>query len=362
MSADPSRRARARRAILLSLALATTGLFAGCASTNERPGGKAISMPRAKKGAAGGAAGGSAAAPEQKGPSQQEIDDALAEMSSAIQHGDHERALAIADRMLKKEPPDEARQQIERLRKAARQHLLQTFYVDAVVRAAKDRVTIGDPIAGEVVLINIGTDPVVIEAEKIGGGVNSRTLLHLEVAYREFAPDGTLVRDFLTSNVLLGKRITIAPSQHYAIPLKLDTLEQNPGGTMLRTYDIGGSVLLAEMRTGKETIYGQLQLKPRRVRVFPRNYEHLADKPVARLADAIRRRSPDHIPLAAALVSDSQKNEALAVLRDGLREPASSGIDVATHRACCVALSVITDEDRKPDPQEWLKRLSELLP
>jgi hypothetical protein len=282
-------------------------------------------------------------------------------MSSAIQHGDHERAVAIADSILKKEPPEEARQQIDRLRKAARQHLLQTFYVDAVVRAAKDRITIGDPIVGEVVLINVGTDPVVIEDEKAGAGASSRTLLHLEVAYREFAPDGTLVRDLLTSNVLIGKRITIAPGQRHTIPLKLDTLEQNPGGTMLRHYDIGGSVFLAELKAGKETIYGQLQLKPHRVRVFPRNYEHLADKPLARLADAIRRRSPDHIPLAAALVPEAQRRDALVVLRDALREPASNAADAATQRACCVAASVLTDEDRKPDPQEWLKRLAELI-
>ena len=67
-------------------------------------------------------------------------------MSSAIQHGDYERAVAIADKMLNRRPPpnEEARQQIDRLRKAARQHLLQTFYVDAVVRSAKDRVMIGD--------------------------------------------------------------------------------------------------------------------------------------------------------------------------------------------------------------------------
>ena len=220
---------------------------------------------------------------------------------------------------------------------------------------------IGDAIVGEVMLINVGTEPVVIEDERQGGGASSRTLLHLEVAYREFVPDGTLVRDMLTSNVVIGKRITIAPGQRYSIPVRLDTLEQNPAGTMLRHYDIGGSVFLAELRVGKETIYGQLQIKPRRVRVFPRNYEHLLNQPLARLQDAIRRRSPDHIPLAAALVPEEQKREALTVLRDALRQPTTSGADVATQRACCVALSVLTDEDRKPDAQEWLRRLSELL-
>jgi hypothetical protein len=354
VSADQTRRAPARRGILLPALLVAAGILAGCAS-NDRPAGKPVSVPRATKGAPGPAAAPTA------GPSRQEIDDALADISSAIQHGDHERAVAIADRMLKKDPPEEARQQIDRLRKAARQHLLQTFYVDAVVRSAKDRVTIGDPIVGEVVLINIGTEPVVIEDERPGGGAGSRTLLHLEVAYREFVPDGTLVRDLLTSNVVLGKRITIAPAQRYTIPLKLDTLEQNPAGTMLRHYDIGGSVFLAELKTGKEVIYGQLQLKPHRVRVFPKNYEHLADKPLARLKDAIRRRSPDHVPLAAALVPESQRTEVLIVLRDALRAPASTAADVATQRACCVALAAVTDEDRKPEPQEWLKRLGELI-
>src|SRR4029077_19955534 len=114
----------------------------------------------------------------------------------------------------------------------------------------------------------------------------------------------------LTSNVVIGKRITIAPGQRYSIPVRLDTLEQNPSGTMLRQYDIGGSVFLAALQAGKETIYGQLQLKHHRVQVFPRNYEHLADHPLARLEDAIRRRSPDHVPLAAALVPEDQRRDA----------------------------------------------------
>jgi hypothetical protein len=342
---------------LITLVLSVLGGFAGCASGPKKPSG-VVSTPRPKKATEEAAPAGTA-----QGPPKQEVDDALADMSSAIQHGDYERAVVVADKMLNRRPPpnEEARQQIDRLRKAARQHLLQSFYVDAVVRSEKDQVVIGDAIVGEVMLINVGTEPVVIEDERKGAGASSRTLLHLEVAYREFVPDGTLVRDMLTSNVVIGKRITIAPGQRYSIPVRLDTLEQNPAGTMLRHYDIGGSVFLAELRAGKETIYGQLQIKPRRVRVFPRNYEHLLNQPLVRLQDAIRRRSPDHIPLAAALVPEEQRREALTVLRDALRQPTTSGADVAMQRACCVALSVLTDEDRKPDPQEWLRRLSELL-
>ena len=118
---------------------------------------------------------------------------------------------------------------------------------------------------------------------------------------------------------------------------------------MLRHYDIGGSVFLSALKSGKETIYGQLQIKPYRVQVFPRNWEHLADKPLARLTDAIRRRSPDHVPLAAALVPEDQKTDALLTIRNGLREPASTPADM------------LTGEDRKPEPTEWLRRLDELL-
>ena len=46
----------------------------------------------------------------------------LGEMSSAIQHGDYERAVVIGDKMLNRRPPpnEEAKQQIDRMRKAAR--------------------------------------------------------------------------------------------------------------------------------------------------------------------------------------------------------------------------------------------------
>jgi hypothetical protein len=346
---------RFARRVASSAAIVVLIAAAGCAAEEKKVSGAPVSVPRAPK-----------KAPEPEpapGLSKKEIDETLAEMASAIQHGDHERALALGDRLLLKKPPEEVREQIERLRKVAKQHLLQSFYVDAVVRSAKERITIGDPIVGEIVLINVGTTPVTIEDEAQGAaaGSGSRTMLRVEVQYREFVPDGTIVKDVLTSNVLIGKRITIPVGQRHSIPLKLDTLEQNPGGTMLRHYDIGGSVFLSSLQAGKETIYGQLQIKPRRVQVFPRNWEHLAERPLDRLADAIRRRSPDHVPLAAALVPEDGRRRALETLRAGLKEPVSTPADAATQRACCVALTVITGEDRKPDPEEWLRRLDELL-
>src|SRR5262249_19318342 len=109
------------------------------------------------------------------------------------------------------------------------------------------------------------------------------------------------------------------------------------------------------------TIYGQLKLKPKRVQVFPKNYEHLADRPVERLSEAIRKRSPPHIPLAAALVPESQRRAALIVLRDALKEMPALGPDEATVKACCTALVILTSEERKPDAEAWLHRLDELL-
>jgi hypothetical protein len=335
--------------------LAAAMAAAGCAGDERRePSAQPVSVPRAAQAPKHEPSG-------QGGVPAKDLDQALGAMSSAIQGGDYERALALGDQMLRRKPNEEQKEQIERLRKVAKQHLLQTFYVDAVVRAEKDRVTIGEPIKGEVTLINVGTEQVVIEDEASGGGPQgtSRTLLRLEVGYREFVPDGTLVRQTLTSNVVVGRRITIAPAHRYSIPMELDTLTQNPGGTMLRHYDVGGTVFLAELRAGKETIYGQLKLKPRRVQVFPKNWEHLAQRPVEKLAEAIRKHSPTHVPLAAALVPDGEKRAALAVIRDALRP--SGGADLATQTACCVALVILTGEERPADAAAWLPRLDELL-
>lgn len=337
--------------------LAAAHVAAGCAAGgNAPPTGKAVTVPRAAQTK-------TAAPPEAGEAAKKDVDAALDGMTSAIRNGDYERALAIGDEILRKKPGDEAKGNIERLRKVAKQHLLQTFYVDAVIRAQKDRVTIGETIKGEVTLINVGREQIVIEDEARDASQGaSRTLIHLEVGYREFIPDGTLVRETLTSNVVVGRRITIAPAGRYAIPLELDTSSQNPSGTMLRHYDIGGTVFLAELRAGQETIYGQLQLKPRRVQVFPRNWEHLAERPGEKLAEAIRKRSPTHVPLAAALVSEAEKQSALSTIRAALRDTSATGPDAATQKACCVALVILTGEERKPDTEVWLHRLDELLP
>jgi hypothetical protein len=351
IASEPARERAGRRRVAGLAAVLASAWVAACASTGERPG-RAVSVPRQAR----------PEVAEREASSREEFDAGLAEMASAIQRGDCERALVVGDQMLRKKPPAEVRTQIERLRKAARQQLLQAFYLDAVVRAERPRVTLGERIKGEVTLINVGTERLVIEDASGNPALGaSRTLLHLEVGYREFSPDGTLVRETLSSNVVVGRRITLAPGARFSIPLELDTLEQNPGGSTLRHYDIGGSVILAELRTGEDVMYGQVELKPARVQVFPRNWEHLADDPVARLSDAIRRRSPPHVPLAAALVPEARRTEALGALRQALREGSADGPDPATLRACCVALNVLTGEDRNPDPKSWLARLDEIL-
>jgi hypothetical protein len=352
---ERARRPSRRRASLILAGVAALVVVCGCANEEKKVPSGAVSVPRA--------AHPKATAPEASGKvTKKDVDEALAGMAAAIQHGDYERALGIGDELLRRQPGEEARQEVERLRKVAKQHLLQSFYLDAVVRADKERVTIGEQIKGEVTLINVGTEPVTIEdqATNVGQGA-SRTLLHLEVGYREFVPDGSLVQETLTQNVILGRKITIAPGKRYSMPLDLDTLAQNPAGTMLRNYDIGGTVFLAELKVGKETIYGQLKLKTKRVQVFPRNYEHLADHPLDRLSEAIRKRSPPHIPLAAALVPESQRRAAMTVIRDALKQMPAVGPDDATVKACCVALVILTGEERKPDAEAWLHRLDELL-
>jgi hypothetical protein len=347
----PARLRPGRQAGPVAAGLIVLVLSAGCATEEKTPG-RAVSVPRQPR----------PSEATEAGAPREELDAILGEMSAAIQRGDCERALALGDQLMARKPPEDVRAQAERLRKVAKQQLLQSLYVDAVVRTEKDRVTIGERIKGDVTLINVGTEKIVIEDEAPGAPAgSSRTLLHLEVRYREFSPDGTVVAETLTSNVVVGRRITLAAGGRHSIPLELDTLGQNPSGTMLRHYDVGGSVFLAELRAGDETIYGQIQLKPRRVQVFPRNWEHLMNDPVGKLAEAIRRRSPTHVPLAAALVPQDARPQALAVLRDALRDGTADGPGPATQRACCVALSVLTGEDRKPDPEVWLRRLDELL-
>ncbi len=317
-------------------------------------------IPRAN--AARATESGPSAEPDLMTPAQ--IADGLHRLQLAVEDGDYETALQVGDELLRRGVAGTDRDKVESARMNAKQHLMQSFYLDAVIRLDRTRVTVGESITGEVALLNLSPETLVIadEAEVASGGApsNSRTLLRMETDYTEFGFDGTQVHDRLTQNTLIGEPVTLAPGKRHLIPIKIDTMDQNPSGISLKEYVVSGTLYMAQLKVGEELVPGNLVLKPTRVRVFPRNWEHLSQSPVTRLDEALKRRSPPHVPLAAALVAPESRRSALDVIRRAFDDQTKTGPDQATRVAACVALRILTGEDRRPEPSAWHDRLLEL--
>jgi hypothetical protein len=261
-----------------------------------------------------------------------------------------------ADLLLANPCPAPIRSRVSALRTEARRKLLQTLYVDAIVRLDREDVPLGDPITGEVLLVNLSGKPVVLR--DVARGAGGRSTLRVDVGYTEDWADGTFVRDRIVWAVAIGRDLTLPPGGREALPLDLDTLARRDGpGHPVRTYDVSATLFPAELLVDGEPVPGSLSFAQKRVRVFPRNYEHLKNDPLGRLKEAIDKRSPTHVVLAAALIApkdrEAGKERLLATLegRDG------AAPDAAVRASCCAAARVLTDGEPSLDAETWIERL-----
>jgi hypothetical protein len=258
--------------------------------------------------------------------------------------------------------PMESRAGLDALRIRLKRHLLQSVLVEALVILDRDRVAAGEPITGELVLVNLAREPLLIpfEAPLPGpGGEQSRSVLHLQLDVREFGSDGTTMDDTRTWNLDVGEDIRLLPGARRSWPLGLDSAEINPFSVGYRRYAIGATLLPARIDIGSESWPGTLVFRGRTCEVFPRNWEHLADHPLERLGEAIAKRSPVHIPLAAALIPADQRRAGVDLLRATLSMDPEGPRSGETQVAACVALAILTGESLPARPDVWRERLEQ---
>lgn len=249
--------------------------------------------------------------------------------------------------------------ELRRLEALARRKLLETTQIQALVVPDSRRVTLGDPVTGELILANVGRESLEIPAGvpvSEGSPERSRSTVYLELLYEEFGCDGTRLQERRTRSVELGEDLVLEPGRSRGFPLSFDTLEINPSSCALRHYRIKAVLYPAEIHVGGQVLHGPVPFTPALVRVFPRGYRHLEEHPVRRLEEAVRKCSPVHVPLAAALVPEERREEAIRVLRRALLGPGAADHG-PTRVSCCVALGLLTGSSLAPRPELWERRL-----
>lgn len=337
--------ARRRSTSVLPLLLL---LFVGCAGAPETENATEPGDPGAEQGAPSPDAIDPAVPPP---PTTEDFRDRVKAIRELIEAHDYDRALAAIDETVGLGPPEDLARYLGGLRAGLKRDILQSLYVDALIVLDERRVALGTPITGQVLIVNLSNEQLTIPAN--AGG--NETTIQLDLRYTEFDMGGTVLRERRQHPVLIGKDIVLGPGERHAEPIVLDSLEYGPQRVNYRTYRLEALMYPAEIRIGDEKWPGNLTFKPATCEVFPRNYEHLAKKPLERLDQAVAKNSPTHVPLAAALVEVGEKNRAIDKLIGFLRRDWGEDPDGSTRVACCVGLRILTGEDIVAHPDRWLE-------
>lgn len=292
---------------------------------------------------------------KREAPKPEEIEERLASIRRVVREQDYERALEMVNDLRGHSLPEQTSRELDVIRIEVKQHLLQSMAADAFIVADRSRVAVGDVISGEFLLVNLGRERMVIPATvRPSRDRESRSTIHIDVAYVEYALDGSIINERLTWSVEIGDDVDLEPGARRSWPLNLESAHFSPQSVNYRTFLVTASLFPAEIRIGNESYPGTLKFKPARIEVFPRNFEHLEKAPISRLREALKKDSAPHVPIASALVPIEGRREATQTLIDALDSSLAAEISSETRLACCVGLRILTGEDVEPDPERWL--------
>ncbi len=285
-----------------------------------------------------------------------EVTQVLEEIDEMASKGDWQGVLAAADLWLAKSITSDERRSLEAHRFVARRNLLQTLVLDGFVRVDPTRVTIGSDVTVEILFVNLSGRDLKILATAPGA---TPSALHLELSCVEVAADGGRVEDRRTQVVEVGEDIILAPGGRKSFKVPFTTSDRDLTSLALRRFTISATLWPSRLEMAGESMPGGIKLRPTTLDAFPRNWEHLADRPLERLRDAIGKHSAVHIPLCSALVADVDRPKARDLLGDVIRAQGSDGPSFRVRIAACVGLRLVTGLDIPADPDVWLKRLAE---
>ncbi len=267
-----------------------------------------------------------------------------------------ERALKIIQDTLQLGAPRDWHGRFIRLEGELKRESVQRTILDAFVLLSRERFSLGEMIEGEIVIQNISGQTVVIPATRstsIVGQTSSaeaKSVLHATVAFTEYRPFDMVIRNSQDRMIIIDNDINLKPGGVFRVPISIDSRALDPSSPTYRTYELGGTLHPTIVKVGEATFTSRIALRPVTAHVFPRNYEHLAEAPLERLKDALRRSALTHLPIVAALLRKDDANEARSLLFAAMNEV---GCAEPLRQTIITCLRIITGERFGGTPTEW---------
>jgi len=310
-------------------------LLAGCDSTPEGPAlGESVIITRPETDDA-----------QFSETQRAEAEERIRQVEILLVREDFDGALAIVDDLLDRKLPDDLRGRLQGLRLEVRRRRHERPTVEGRLRAERDLYAFGDDIRLVLTLINRTDREVKI---KLDASDSSTGYLFLRILRRQIDVYGNIREDVEQGQRALPGDAKLAPgaSRWSEFPLPAGTREHDG----LTEFVISGHVRPSVVEIGDREDHRSIPLRDVTVKVLPRNYEPLAEDPLGSVKKALKKRAAVHLLVAAELVPRRDRDAAVGVLIQALRDDAGG-----MTRPVIASLRRLTGETLPLEPEAWIK-------
>jgi len=300
------------RVFLIALLLVATPLGFGCKSSESATDSDAAISPGrlVLKRKPSGNRGRRSGAPDEW------FEEQLRVVEKEIAAGEFEAAIRRAHAVRKRNPGAVVAAQLGQLLQRANLAVLDLPTLRGEFEAVEDPIGFGTPIRVRVRLTNLGRRPIRIPVRLEG---TSDSTFEIELVRREW--------DTRAQVVTTARRFRLPLTRDWDIPvggsaeqvLDFGMFGNDKGLNGFRVYAVRGKLRPARLEMGALRRWESIPIRSAFLRSFRPNWEHLADDPLKRVAQAIEKSASTHLLTAAALLEPDQKKAAVDLMVADLR-------------------------------------------
>ncbi|MEE8104025.1 MAG: hypothetical protein V3T86_00665 [Planctomycetota bacterium] len=255
------------------------------------------------------------------------FDDKIARVRRLQSEEDLKGALDLIDVALAERPAPGHDQTLRSLRGGLLKAILDLLTMQIRVDPVEDPIRFGDAVRVRLEIKNVSGRDLFIPAQAKN---LSRSLFRLEIIQQEFTIRADVVLRRRKVHVHLERDIVLEPGGVYEQVLTLEGAGNERPVEGFRTYTVRGTLRPVRYEVGGLPRFEAVRVRGTRMRSFARNFEHLADDPVARIGEAISKQAPQHVLTAAALVRPRDRQAATDSLIEALNGSAMDSSIVAS--------------------------------
>lgn len=311
---------------------------------------------------------------EQKNERERYVRRKYSEAAAAAKRARYQEGYDIANALLILEPKSVYADRIKELRRYCDNWVTQTSLLRSRVIPSARAGVAGEKAEFTLRMENVFKQALTVHFDPGSEEKPFQPIVVVEVTCNMLDGKGGVDHATRTFQVPIEPDVPIAVGAQWERVFTLDTAQEFPGDEdHIRVYTVGAWTQPQKIEFGIGSTMKRLLFEPAAFKTVPRKHDHMLEDPLATLRKAIGAGTVNEVFIAAMLVPDASRHEAVGALVDlleqkdrearqedlttGARREAVNRREFAAH-----VLTNVTGEKLGSDPKKWRQYHESLIP